>query len=73
MERRGRPVEYDAISDPYCYPGTTILINLPGIREAKALAEFETAATTQRADEPLPHGRLSVSHYRAIPSLPGRL
>lgn len=58
--------DYQAIADPYCYPGTTVLINIPDLRNSAQLAELEAAATTQRADEPLPDGRLSVSHYRAI-------
>lgn len=66
MESPARSGEYDAIADPYCYPGSTVLINLQGITDADALAAFETVATTQRADEPLPHGRLSVTHYKAI-------
>src|SRR5690348_11452037 len=57
---------YDAIADPYCYPGTTVLKNLAGIRDQAALEEFEAAMTAQRADEPLPAGRLSVAHYRAL-------
>ncbi len=57
---------YDAVSDPYCYPGTTVLKNIPGIGNQAALDEFEATMTAQRADEPLPHGRLSVSHYRTI-------
>lgn len=57
---------YDAVADPYCYPGTTVLQNFPGIRDQATLEEFEAAMTAQRADEPLPAGRLSVSHYRAI-------
>lgn len=57
---------YDAVADPYCYPGTTVLKNIPGLRNQAALDEFETASTTQRADEPLPSGRLSVTHYRAL-------
>jgi cell filamentation protein len=57
---------YDAVSDPYCYPGTTVLKNIPGIAIQAALDEFEATMTAQRADEPLPRGRLSVSHYRAI-------
>lgn len=57
---------YDAVADPYCYPGTTVLKNIPGLREQADLDEFETASTTQRADEPLPSGKLSVTHYRAI-------
>ena len=57
---------YDAVADPYCYPGTTVLKNIPGLRMQAALDAFETASTTQRADEPLPSGRLSVTHYRAL-------
>ena len=57
---------YDAVTDPYCYKGTTVLRNIPGIRDQAALDAFEAVSTAQRADEPLPEGRLSVSHYRAI-------
>lgn len=57
---------YDAIADPYCYPGTTVLKNIPDIRDQIGLDDFETVMTTQRADEPLPTGRFSVSHYQAI-------
>jgi len=28
-------------NDPYCYPGTDVLLNLEGIRDAKTLAQFE--------------------------------
>jgi cell filamentation protein len=57
---------YDAAADPYCYPGTAVLKNIPDIRNQAALYEFEAAITAQRADEPLPAGRLGVAHYRAI-------
>ena len=57
---------YAAGDDPYCYPDTTVLKNRPGIRDQAALDAFEAISTAQRADEPLPHGRLSVTHYRAI-------
>jgi len=57
---------YDAQPDPYCYPGTTVLKNIPGLRTRRALEKFELVASTQRSDEPLPAGRLSVAHYRAI-------
>ena len=57
---------YEAVADPYCYPGSGVLRNLPGLRDQADLDEFEAAATMQRADEPLPGGRLSVSHYRTI-------
>ncbi len=57
---------YEAIEDPYCYHGTTVLRNVLDLHTQEELDAFEAAATTQRADEPLPSGRLSVSHYCAI-------
>lgn len=57
---------YQAGVDPYCYPGTTVLRNLLGLTSEAALEAYELAATMQRASEPLPAGRLSVRHYRAI-------
>ena len=60
MGRSARPGDYDAIADPYCYPDTTVFKNIPDIRDAAALAEFEAVITAQRADEPLPVGRLSI-------------
>jgi cell filamentation protein len=57
---------YAASVDPYCYPGTTTLKNIPGLRDQSALDAYEAAMTAQRADEPLPHGRFSVSHYQAF-------
>ncbi|HEY5331193.1 MAG TPA: Fic family protein [Acidobacteriaceae bacterium] len=57
---------YDAMADPYCYDGTTVLKNIPGIRDQASLDKFEMVMTAQRSDEPLPRGRLSVSHYCAI-------
>ncbi len=57
---------YDAVTDPYCYKGTTVLKNIPGVRDQAALNQFEAAMTAQRSDEPLPSGQLSAAHYRAI-------
>ncbi len=57
---------YTATADPYCYAGTTILKNIGGIRDQAALDAFEAISTAQRSDEPLPEGRLSVTHYKAI-------
>lgn len=57
---------YDAISDPYCYPGTAILKNVRGLRDQAALDMYEAAMSAQRADEPLPHGLFSPTHYCAI-------
>ena len=59
---------YDAIEDPYCYPGTTVLKNRAGHRTQRALTQFETAMSAQRADEPLPIGRLEdADAVRAAP------
>jgi hypothetical protein len=42
---------YGAEPDPYCYPGTDILANVPGLRAAAALEQFELAIVAQRASE----------------------
>lgn len=57
---------YAAVEDPYCYKGTSVLKNIPGIRGSAALEAFEAVSTAQRADEALPNGRLSVGHYCAV-------
>jgi cell filamentation protein len=57
---------YEAVEDPYCYPGTTVLKNRLNLRTQVELDEFETFITAQRADEPFPPGRLGYAHYRAI-------
>jgi cell filamentation protein len=57
---------YVAGSDPYCYAGTSVLKNIPGIRNQADLELFESAIVRQRSLEPLPRGNLSVSHYRSI-------
>ena len=57
---------YEAADDPYCYPGTAVLKNRLDLRTQAELDQFEAFITTQRADEPLPAGRLDDGHYRAI-------
>lgn len=57
---------YEAQQDTYCYVGTTVLKNKAGLRDQDALNRFETAMTFARAEEPLPVGRLSVTHYCRI-------
>jgi cell filamentation protein len=57
---------YRAVDDPYCYPGSSVLRNRLDLRTQAELDAFETFITAQRADEPLPRGRLSYRHYRAI-------
>lgn len=57
---------YQADPDPYCYPNSSVLKNKAGLATEAELEEFETAMTFARSEEPLPRGRLSASHYRAI-------
>src|SRR2546429_6547614 len=57
---------YEAFDDPYCYPGTSVLKNRLDLRSQSKLQEFEAMITAQRADEPLPAGRLDYDHYLAI-------
>ncbi len=57
---------YKAIHDPYCYKGSEVLRNRLSLRDRSALDAFETEATAQRFDEPLPSGRFGVAHYRAV-------
>jgi cell filamentation protein len=59
-------VMYDAVPDPYCYPGTTVLKNKLGIADQAQLEAFEAEITAQRSAEPLPAGDLSFTHYLAI-------
>jgi cell filamentation protein len=57
---------YKAEPDPYCYPGTIVLINRLGTRDQATLDAFEAEMTSDRSSERLPAGRLSYTHYRAI-------
>ena len=57
---------YDAVSDSYCYPGTTVLKNRANLRTQSDLDFFEEEATAQRFAEPLPPGKFDSRHLRAI-------
>ena len=57
---------YEAEADPYCYPGTTVLINRAGLRDQAALAAFEAEMVSQRFGEPMPVGRLTAPYYHAV-------
>lgn len=57
---------YDAVIDSYCYEGTTILKNIPDIRDQAALDAFEAVMTAQRSDESLSESNLDVAYYYAI-------
>jgi cell filamentation protein len=57
---------YDAVEDPYCDPGTTVLKNKLSLKKQSELDAFEAEITAQRAEEPLPSGKLGYAHYKAI-------
>lgn len=56
-------------SDPYLYPGTDVLRNIPGIRDAAALTAFETLNSGARIYEltlqPI-SGNFDTGHLKAI-------
>jgi cell filamentation protein len=56
-------------SDPYLYPGTDVLRNVPGLKDAGQLAAFETSKTFQRSYELLNRpadGAFDTAHIKAI-------
>src|ERR1700694_5875932 len=57
---------YADVPDPYCYPGTTVLVNRLGFRDQVRLDAFEAEVSAERATQPLPVGALSYALYRAI-------
>jgi cell filamentation protein len=50
----------------YCYLGTNLLKNKLDIKDAAELANFEAEISNQRAQEPIPEGRLDYPHYCAL-------
>jgi len=55
--------------DPYCYPGTDVLINKLGIKDAEILKERESALVAVRSLELIDHpikGDFDLKHYQAI-------
>jgi cell filamentation protein len=52
--------------DPYVYPGTTILRNKFGIRDADRLDYVERRLATERATQGVPGGNFDLKHLKAI-------
>src|SRR6267378_3166240 len=56
-------------TDPYTYPGTDVLRNIPDIRDSRLMADLEANATAARLVEldaaPL-DGRFDEAHLKAI-------
>lgn len=65
--RRGDPVPNE--NDPYVYPGTSVLKNLPGIRDAAHLDTYESDMTWSRllelSERPI-EGRFDLAHLQAV-------
>lgn len=59
-------MRYQEEPDRYCYAGTDILRNLANVRDAELLARYEAISVLARSGEPLPSGRFSVTHFRAV-------
>jgi cell filamentation protein len=57
---------YDAVTDDYCYPGTTVLKNKLDLQNGDELADFEAEVSDARADEEAPGGDLDFKHFKAI-------
>jgi cell filamentation protein len=53
-------------SDPYVYPGTTILRNRLGITDAKTLDRLERRLVVQRIRQGVPVGSFDLIHLRGI-------
>ena len=60
------PHKYDALPDPYLYEDGLCLRNIPGLRDPDLLAAFESEQVRLRAEEPMPKGRFTPSHYRRL-------
>jgi cell filamentation protein len=57
---------YDAVSDDYCYSGTTVLKHKLNLTVAGELAAFEAEVSDARADEEAPTGDFDYAHFKAI-------
>ena len=60
-------------SDPYVYPGTTVLKNIPGIRNQEILDRIEADRVGQRSleliERPL-SGLFDIEHLQGVPMMP---
>jgi cell filamentation protein len=52
--------------DPYVYPGTDVLRNKPGIRNAALLERIERDVVAERSRQGVPSGNFDLTHLRVI-------
>ena len=61
--------KYDASPDPFCYPGSNVLINKYGIKNADRLSAVEREITARKMlqllENPI-HGRFGFTHLKNI-------
>ena len=57
---------YETVDDPACYPGTDTLINLPDLRDAEELAEFEIVRVGLRSFDVPPMNDFDPADYREL-------
>ncbi|WP_426692776.1 Fic family protein [Sphingomonas sediminicola] len=57
---------YEAVDDPACYPGSDVLINIPDLKDAGELEQFEVEHVGMRSVEGPPEGNYDTAHYRAL-------
>lgn len=57
---------YEVFDDPYRYPGTNVLKNRAGLRDAETLEQFELEMVALRAEEGPPRGNFTHVHYRRV-------
>ena len=60
----GDPYEFS--NDPACYPGTSILRNIPDLQTTEELEKFEIEMVALRVEEDPPMGDISPAYYRKI-------
>lgn len=62
------PLEMSRYSDddPYTYEGSSVLINIPGIKDQKELDSFERRKTMLKMLSDPPQGKFDFNHFRQI-------
>jgi cell filamentation protein len=57
---------YQFIEDPACYPGTSVLRNIPDLQNQAELNAFEVERVGARSLQPPPQGAFDPEHYRSL-------
>ncbi len=57
---------YEAENDPACYPGSSVLRNIPDLQDQAELDAFEVEAVGARSLQQPPPGSFNPEHYRGL-------